>query len=919
MFGPYSVFARSSVLLIWMLTVPSSSHAADRFWGSFFGGTFSDPTKWQGNIVAGAGDVAHFGLTANPFAQRIYAVDFIADATNQALVIEDDFVTFDLAGRTYTTNVFETTAHTAIGTVPGRSGRLTITDGIWGARHVFIGDPAGSSGTLTISTAGQLIPDLPTLPLNVYIGNFGTGTLTIENGGHVDGGFGRTSIGNQTGATGTATVTGAGSVLDTGDMIVGGVGTGTLNIMAGGVVDASGFIGGSGGVGTANVDGTGSQWISSGLAIGDRGSGTLNITAGGHVESNFGHVGQFFGSTGVVNVAGGGSQWTNSQLLFIAGDGQGTLNITAGGRVQSQSGFVGNNTFLSGGTGEVNVDGAGSQWINSGGAGENTLFIGDDGVGRLNITSGGLVQSGLTLVGSGSALFSGTANVDGANSQLINSSFLSVGGFGPGTLTITAGGRAQNSSGSVGDNGEVNVTGAGSEWINSNLLIVTGRVSSTLNITDGGSVSSTVGFIADGSPTDTGTVNVTGAGSIWTNSDTMDIGSRGIGTLNISGGGSVTSTSSVIGRFAGSNGTASIDGAGSTWNNSVLLSVENVGTGTLTIEAGGQVSSTTGLVGGNLSGSGTATATVTGTGSNWTIAENLAVGVGGTLDIQPGGTVNVVQDTEISPGGLVKLAGGTLDTSEVSFQGGGQFQWTSGTLHVGIYNGDLTNPNGGTLAPGHSAGDTLILGNYTQLTGGTMEIEIGGVGQGSQYDFINITGTALVDGLLQLSLINGFVASAAQSFVVLNSASLLGVFDNAGNGQRVTTSDGGGSFLVNYGPSSSFNLNQVVLSAFEAVLLPGDYNDNGTVDAGDYVVWRDTLGQTGTGLPADGNGNNQIDNDDYNIWRAHFGQTAGSGSGADVNAPVPEPTSAVLLILGAAVGTWMRRRVASRVPLTRWA
>jgi sulfatase modifying factor 1 len=56
--------------------------------------------------------------------------------------------------------------------------------------------------------------------------------------------------------------------------------------------------------------------------------------------------------------------------------------------------------------------------------------------------------------------------------------------------------------------------------------------------------------------------------------------------------------------------------------------------------------------------------------------------------------------------------------------------------------------------------------------------------------------------------------------------------------------------------------------------LPGDYNDDGNVDAADYVVWRKTgiNGQPG-----------------YNTWRANFGRSI-NGSGA-ANAQVPEPTS----------------------------
>jgi hypothetical protein len=80
--------------------------------------------------------------------------------------------------------------------------------------------------------------------------------------------------------------------------------------------------------------------------------------------------------------------------------------------------------------------------------------------------------------------------------------------------------------------------------------------------------------------------------------------------------------------------------------------------------------------------------------------------------------------------------------------------------------------------------------------------------------------------------------------------------------------------------------------------LTGDYNGDGVVDAADYTVWRDTLGQSVTpGSGADGDGDGTIDQGDYNTWVMHFGeQSPGSGQGA--SAAVPEPASWALLIVG---------------------
>jgi len=72
----------------------------------------------------------------------------------------------------------------------------------------------------------------------------------------------------------------------------------------------------------------------------------------------------------------------------------------------------------------------------------------------------------------------------------------------------------------------------------------------------------------------------------------------------------------------------------------------------------------------------------------------------------------------------------------------------------------------------------------------------------------------------------------------------------------------------------------------------GDYNGNGFVDASDYVVWRNTFGQTGVpaGTGADGNSNGEIDVLDYDFWRARFGN-ASSGAGTSSIMLVPEPSA----------------------------
>jgi hypothetical protein len=98
--------------------------------------------------------------------------------------------------------------------------------------------------------------------------------------------------------------------------------------------------------------------------------------------------------------------------------------------------------------------------------------------------------------------------------------------------------------------------------------------------------------------------------------------------------------------------------------------------------------------------------------------------------------------------------------------------------------------------------------------------------------------------------------------------------------------------------------------------LPGDYNQDGVVDAADYVLWRDTKGHTGVGLPADGDGDQTVDQADYDLWRANFGLRSqiivntSSGAGSSQNlasSAVPEPMPECLLTLGIILACIYRR------------
>jgi hypothetical protein len=99
----------------------------------------------------------------------------------------------------------------------------------------------------------------------------------------------------------------------------------------------------------------------------------------------------------------------------------------------------------------------------------------------------------------------------------------------------------------------------------------------------------------------------------------------------------------------------------------------------------------------------------------------------------------------------------------------------------------------------------------------------------------------------------------------------------------------------------------LTISYTNSMIIAGDYNHDGLVNTADFVVWRNTLGQSvsPSGRGADGNQNGTIDAGDYNFWRARFGNAMGGiGSGT----LVPEPTYAAYLLATVSLAYLRRQR-----------
>src|SRR4029078_2495386 len=128
--------------------------------------------------------------------------------------------------------------------------------------------------------------------------------------------------------------------------------------------------------------------------------------------------------------------------------------------------------------------------------------------------------------------------------------------------------------------------------------------------------------------------------------------------------------------------------------------------------------------------------------------------------------------------------------------------------------------NNGTLAPGLSAGSLAITGSYTQSATGKLQIELFGTASG-QFDKLAASGSASLGGELDVTLGitggNQFVPQLGDTFTFLTATT--GVAGNFESG-HIPTLASGRMWQIRSGA------NAVTL----AVILAGDYNDNGVVD-----------------------------------------------------------------------------------------
>ena len=266
------------------------------------------------------------------------------------------------------------------------------------------------------------------------------------------------------------------------------------------------------------------------------------------------------------------------------------------------------------------------------------------------------------------------------------------------------------------------------------------------------------------------------------------------------------------------------------------------------------------------------------------------------------------------PFGVVKTGAGSLSLTESSTYTGDTII-DAGTLLANNTTGLATGPgfvivndggtlggdgavnfvtvnSGGTIAPGDSAG-ILSVGNSVFFENGSMlEMEIGGLTAGTDFDLLFVDGDVVINSgsTLAVSLISDFVPAMGDQFLIMTATdSLNDEFSNVGDGARLDIASGAGSFLVDY---DSVN-RTLILSDFLATIA-GDFDLDLDVDGFDFLKWQ--RGESPNGA---------YSTSDLSDWETNYGMVAPLVAAAST---VPEPNTLLLVALASLLGISVRRR-----------
>ncbi|MFT4585822.1 MAG: fibronectin-binding autotransporter adhesin, partial [Gammaproteobacteria bacterium] len=221
------------------------------------------------------------------------------------------------------------------------------------------------------------------------------------------------------------------------------------------------------------------------------------------------------------------------------------------------------------------------------------------------------------------------------------------------------------------------------------------------------------------------------------------------------------------------------------------------GTGTLTLNGINIYSGGTTVSDGTLkvlNGSGTGTGSLTATsGGIVDIADDLIVENGKTLTVSSGGLVDVAFNLDLSGGADLIVDNATVSAGNLNVTSSGSLlNMTAASINAdvnitnaslsgtGTINGNLTGI-GAEFGPGNSPGLLTINGDFSQDGNSSILFELAGTIAESEYDVVDISGTANLAGELVIDWFdNGgglFSASEGDVFDIFSAETILGEFD----------------------------------------------------------------------------------------------------------------------------------------------
>ncbi|MFN8344324.1 MAG: choice-of-anchor D domain-containing protein [Spirosomataceae bacterium] len=288
------------------------------------------------------------------------------------------------------------------------------------------------------------------------------------------------------------------------------------------------------------------------------------------------------------------------------------------------------------------------------------------------------------------------------------------------TLTLNA--SASMSQGRITNNGTIDIYGSYAAFY------MTNNSGGVMNVKSGGSYSCAACAQAFNS------------GGIVNNDGTLNFGTgSNAGTINNNAGGVISDVAG--GAQLTNSGTINNAGTFTSRSSSTTGPFNNTGTFNMptsclfTVNGGGSFSNTGGFT----------------------------VPSGSSFNINASGTLTNNSAGAITNNGTFTVnASGTL-TNNGTYKG-------SGTYNTSLF----TNPSGATVAPGNSPGCLTFSNGYTNS--GTLSIELGGTTACTQYDRLNVTGTATLGGTLDVSLINSYTGANGHQLTIISATALSGTF-----------------------------------------------------------------------------------------------------------------------------------------------